>query len=534
MSRAKYAKQQYVCSRPTSCCNKARSGSFSFFKISFLIFLFILIFIAEGFSQRIYQDRSDTVCGMVWGPIWQLSSDGSDHVSLPTIAVSDNVVHITWESDSKFNLPYIRSTDGGATWDSVIELMNDTILFPPRTKAAFPFVKVNRDNVYIIFATSLINGHEVPPFVYKSIDGGVSWLPAYPLTNDTTGPPYSVAQHHDTLALTAFKKGEQYPRPSRLWVSTDSGRVWTRQQKEFVTTAKVALSSGTVHIVDDASAAPTIREIIYRRSFDLGNSWSDSVILSYNDGMTSLDPRISSNLVTKNMYVVWREPRLGGTSLIDVSISLRQSYDNGTSFLPETVLTTIPTGSGPAVAGSGSMVIVAWLDNNYPLVNANTIHARVSLDGGESWCLEYNLNPEIYISQSPSVAASNNAVHVVWPQGTGELPNQKIRIFYRRATLLPADVQKTGEFSRSISLSQNYPNPFNPKTKIGFRLQVAGFTTLKVYDMFGREIATLVNEKLQAGEHAVEWNAEKFSSGIYFYRITTENSIETRKAVLIK
>jgi hypothetical protein len=100
--------------------------------------------------------------------------------------------------------------------------------------------------------------------------------------------------------------------------------------------------------------------------------------------------------------------------------------------------------------------------------------------------------------------------------------------------LLPTGVTEENKFPRSVWLSQNYPNPFNPKTKIGFRLQVAGFTTLKVYDIFGREVATLVNEKLQAGEHAVEWNAEKLSSGIYFYRITTESSIITRKAVLIR
>jgi hypothetical protein len=63
---------------------------------------------------------------------------------------------------------------------------------------------------------------------------------------------------------------------------------------------------------------------------------------------------------------------------------------------------------------------------------------------------------------------------------------------------------------------------------------VGGFTTLKVYDIFGREVAMLVNEKLQPGEHEVEWNAERFSSGIYFYRIVQENRTLVGKAVLIK
>lgn len=85
-----------------------------------------------------------------------------------------------------------------------------------------------------------------------------------------------------------------------------------------------------------------------------------------------------------------------------------------------------------------------------------------------------------------------------------------------------------------FSLEQNYPNPFNPVTTIGFRLQAAGFTSLKVYNVLGQEVATLVNEELKAGAYEVHWNASTLASGIYFYQITTGSFLDMKKMLLIK
>jgi len=83
-------------------------------------------------------------------------------------------------------------------------------------------------------------------------------------------------------------------------------------------------------------------------------------------------------------------------------------------------------------------------------------------------------------------------------------------------------------------LGQNYPNPFNPTTKIKYGLPKQSFVTLKIFDMLGREIKTLVNEQLQAGEYINEFNASDLPSGTYFYRLQTNNFTETKKMVLIK
>lgn len=83
-------------------------------------------------------------------------------------------------------------------------------------------------------------------------------------------------------------------------------------------------------------------------------------------------------------------------------------------------------------------------------------------------------------------------------------------------------------------LSQNYPNPFNPTTEIKFNLADAGLTSLKVYDMLGREVRTLVNENLVSGSHTVTFNASNLASGIYIYRLISKNNSVTRRMTLIK
>jgi hypothetical protein len=84
------------------------------------------------------------------------------------------------------------------------------------------------------------------------------------------------------------------------------------------------------------------------------------------------------------------------------------------------------------------------------------------------------------------------------------------------------------------SLDQNYPNPFNPATSIGFHLATAGHVKMAVYDLLGREVATLVNADMNPGEHTVRWNAAGVSSGVYFYRLTAGSFTQTKQMVLMK
>jgi len=91
-----------------------------------------------------------------------------------------------------------------------------------------------------------------------------------------------------------------------------------------------------------------------------------------------------------------------------------------------------------------------------------------------------------------------------------------------------------GAAPQTYALSQNYPNPFNPSTKIDFAIPSNGLVQLKVYNVLGQEIATLVNETMTPGNHTVTFDASKYSSGVYLYKITAGNFVSTRKMVLLK
>jgi hypothetical protein len=86
----------------------------------------------------------------------------------------------------------------------------------------------------------------------------------------------------------------------------------------------------------------------------------------------------------------------------------------------------------------------------------------------------------------------------------------------------------------SYKLGQNYPNPFNPTTKIEYNLPTESFVTLKVFNILGQEIVTIINEKQNPGNHTIQLEASKFTTGVYFYNLTAGNFVSTKKMVIIK
>jgi photosystem II stability/assembly factor-like uncharacterized protein len=96
------------------------------------------------------------------------------------------------------------------------------------------------------------------------------------------------------------------------------------------------------------------------------------------------------------------------------------------------------------------------------------------------------------------------------------------------------EIQHNAALVRSYSLSQNYPNPFNPSTKINFSIPKSGLVQIKVFDMLGREVQTLLNEFKTAGEYKIDFDGKNLSSGIYFYKMLTNDYVETKKMILIK
>lgn len=92
----------------------------------------------------------------------------------------------------------------------------------------------------------------------------------------------------------------------------------------------------------------------------------------------------------------------------------------------------------------------------------------------------------------------------------------------------------SNEIPSSFELYQNFPNPFNPITHFGFRIADFGSVNLSIFDILGREVETLVKQELNPGTYEAEWNAGNFPGGVYYYRLSAKNHIETKKMVLVK
>jgi hypothetical protein len=101
------------------------------------------------------------------------------------------------------------------------------------------------------------------------------------------------------------------------------------------------------------------------------------------------------------------------------------------------------------------------------------------------------------------------------------------------SVVLPVE-QTINGIPEAFSLDQNYPNPFNPSTKISWQSPIGSHQTLKVYDVLGNEVTTLVNEEKPAGSYEVNWDASNLSTGVYFYRLQAGSFSETKKMTLLR
>jgi hypothetical protein len=134
---------------------------------------------------------------------------------------------------------------------------------------------------------------------------------------------------------------------------------------------------------------------------------------------------------------------------------------------------------------------------------------------------------------------SNKITGTVGQSLIGNMSNQSNLIksgFWEQANGLITDVEVLDDktLPKVFKLYQNYPNPFNPSTTIQFALPKESFTKLEIFNSLGEKVTTLVSETLPSGLYEYKWDADKYSSGVYFYRIISDNFVQTKKLLLIK
>lgn len=140
---------------------------------------------------------------------------------------------------------------------------------------------------------------------------------------------------------------------------------------------------------------------------------------------------------------------------------------------------------------------------------------------------EYGTDTAFRIPRSMAISANGLTMYL----GTFSTGVPAVQKFTRSAV---TSVENDNVRADGFALSQNYPNPFNPSTSISYTLPAAGMTTLKVYDMLGREVAVLVNGVVSQGTHSVSFNGANLGSGVYLYELRSGNTRITNKMTLMK
>jgi type IX secretion system substrate protein len=441
------------------------------------------------------------------------------------VAASGDFVHVAWAKRLGYTqISYNHSTDGGVTWGQDITLTNDTWYYTGN-----PSIAVSGMNVHIIWVYNHNASNDL--FYRHSADGGFSWGPVTGfgfeiIVGQNTIQPSITASGSNVYIVWSSGINEIYCKRS-----TDGGASWQNAvQLTNITynsfSPSVSASGMVVNVVwhdtRDANG-----EIYNRRSLDGGASWGPETRLT-NDPQNSFAPSVSVSGMVVN--VAWADTRDGNEEIYQ-----KRSSDGGTSWGSDIRLTNnnFPS-ENPSINSSGQNVHVIWQDGR----DGNwEIYYKRSANGGISWDSDLRLTNNPANSQFPFISASGTAVHAVWTDDRDG--NQEI--YYKRNPTgnVLGITPINSEIPESYNLLQNFPNPFNPSTKIKFEIpnsksETNPKTEIRIYDVTGKMVETIVNEDLKPGTYEVTWNAAKYSSGVYFYKMISGNFTETKKMLMIK
>lgn len=378
----------------------------------------------------------------------------------------------------------------------------------------------NKDS--IVFAGTEI-GFQAPGYVFRSTDFGVTW-------DTLTGLPYaggwSFAFSDSVLIAGSFGWG--------IYLSSDLGNTWTvpdsgiasnenvhqvLKHKSYVFAATVVSGNGILRSSDngrrwiavntglpvtsylslaangnDIYAGTAFTGEVFRSTDDGMNWFSASNGLPINSMVASLAARDT------NVYaglgsgggVYFSSDNGSSWNFISSSVSINQVW---TLTLEDTSLIVGSIGSGVFLTQDNG---ISWTPVNEGLINLNIRSLLVTADN--------------YL-----FAGTTNGF-----------------VCYRHLSEIITDAGKETDQPLAFNLSQCYPNPFNPGTIISWQVPAGSNQTIKVYDILGNEIATLVDEYRPAGRYEVEFDAGRFSSGVYFYQLRSPNFVETKKMLLMK
>ncbi|HWA05413.1 MAG TPA: YCF48-related protein, partial [Ignavibacteria bacterium] len=363
--------------------------------------------------------------------------------------------------------------------------------------------------------------------VRRTTDGGVTWGNGNPNPGVITGDIYNI----DALdANTAFVTTS--PGATFIYKTTNGGTNWTQVYTVaggFINTIKM-ISATNGFAFGDVLAG----NWLMLKTTDGGNTWTTlATVAGTGDGRNNCLQILGNDIwFGTGQNTVWHSTNLGvnwtsatvtgitgqitgiqfNSALVGIvgGATMSKTTDGGATW---TLLPASGTGTISGIEGSG---------NDYWYVRGTTIYR--STDLGTTWTLSHT---HTAAQNDISLATDGAGCLTGWSGGTtGTIA---------KMTGVPVAINDpSSNIPASYKLEQNYPNPFNPTTSITFAMPVAGNVELKVYDLLGKEVASLVSGNFSAGTHVVPFDASALASGVYIYKITAGTFIDSKKMVLIK
>jgi hypothetical protein len=241
-------------------------------------------------------------------------------------------------------------------------------------------------------------------------------------------------------------------------------------------------------------------------------------------------------------YITWRQ---GNTSIYAQRLNAAGAIQWTTGGVS---IGSAGTSMGPQIATDGGTgAIITFWRLGGP-TGADVYAQKINQAGIIQWPLNGAVISNAVSDQGPQqmVADGSNGAIMAWMDDRNNAASST-DIYAQRVNANGTLGGPTGVYEddnsppATFALKQNYPNPFNPSTNIGFRLPAGkagitdyGFVSLKVFDVMGREVATLVNEQLQPGSYKTAFDGANQPSGVYFYRLMSRGFVETRRMLLIR
>jgi hypothetical protein len=412
----------------------------------------------------------------------------------------------------------VSTTDFGMSWtqpagaDPSSSTGNDVPALSTDPSGTYP------DNVYAAWTDFNVSGS--PVVFTRSTNGGVTWSARTTLaigTNRGQGVEIALGPHGEVYLAWAHYTTGTAEVGIGFARSTDGGATFGTPSVAFpivgirTSNGGIAVLNGTrahsfPRIAADRSFGPR-RGWIYiaypdrgpgqsnvflRRSTDSGVTWSDTIRVS--------DFPISAEK-QQWMPALAVDPTYG-----TVTVSYTSMDSSGSNFMVNRYA---------ARSHDGGNTWQRWV-----ISDVRTLWSTIGTPGGQA-----------YPSTLSGAAALGGVAWLTWT----DTRTGKSQVWLERTDYRLTSAGEEGESTpKCFSLDQNYPNPFNPSTKIGFRISDFGFVSLRIYDVLGREVATLVNEVKTPGSYTVPFDASGLPSGVYLYRMMAGGFSSTRKMILTK